>query len=97
MKIKDHGREFKVLIVPKTIQKYLLYESHNGLDHNGTTRLYQFLKRQYYWKGLKESAQNLSGFVHNVKQQILQTPNYVQLYLEIYQTPTDFITVNWPI
>ena len=41
---KDHDKEFTTLIVPKSLQKYVLYESHTGLGHNGTTRLYQFLK-----------------------------------------------------
>ena len=35
----------------------MLYESHNTLGHNGTTSLYQFVKRQYYWKDFKESVQ----------------------------------------
>ena len=58
-KIKDHRKEFGVLIVPNTFQKYILCESHNSPGHNGTTRVYQFLKRQYYWKGLKESVQKI--------------------------------------
>ena len=50
--------EFRALIVPKTTLKYVLYGSHNSLCHNGTTRLYKFLKRQYYWKTLKDSVKN---------------------------------------
>ena len=47
-KIKDHEKEFRALILPKTIQIYVLYKSHNSLGYNGNTRLYLFLKRQYY-------------------------------------------------
>ena len=32
-----------------------------------TVQLYQFLKRQYYWKGLKGSVQGLLGTVCNIK------------------------------
>ena len=98
MKIKDHGRDFKALIVPKTIQNYLLYESHNGLDHNGTTRLYQFLKRQYYWKGLKESAQK---FVRNCPQCETNFANTKLCATLSRNTPNPnrfyFSRLNWPI
>ena len=36
-KVKDHRKEFKALIVPKVLQKYVLYESHNSLGHNCAT------------------------------------------------------------
>ena len=38
-KTKDQGKEFRALIVPMTIQKYVFYDSHNSLGHNSTTRL----------------------------------------------------------
>ena len=30
-KVKDHGKEFQALIVPKALQMYVLYDSHNSL------------------------------------------------------------------
>ena len=45
---KDHGKEFSELLVPRPLQKYVLYKSQTSFRHNDTTRLYQFLKRQYY-------------------------------------------------
>ena len=52
-KLEKCGKEFSALIVPKTIKKYVLHESHNKVGHNGTAKLYQFLKRSHYWKDLK--------------------------------------------
>ena len=46
-KVQDHGNEFKVLIVSKILQNYVLFESHSIVGHNGTTESYQFLKRPY--------------------------------------------------
>ena len=43
---------FHAIIVPYTLQPYILYESHNALEHNGSSRLYHFIKRQHYWKKL---------------------------------------------
>ena len=39
-------KKSNALIGPKALHKYVLYESHTGLGHNGTNRLYQLLKRQ---------------------------------------------------
>ena len=35
-----------------SIQKYVSYENNTGLEHNGTTRLYQLPRKQYYLKSL---------------------------------------------
>ena len=58
-KVKDHEQEVTVLILPKTLQKYVLYQSHTSLGHNCKTRLHQFLKRQYYWKDSKSQHSSL--------------------------------------
>ena len=42
--VQDHGKELMVLIVPMTLQKYVLYESHSSLGHSGTTLLYNISK-----------------------------------------------------
>ena len=96
-KIKDHGKEFIVLIIPETIQIYMHYEIlfyHIILGYNGTTRLHQFLKRQYYWKGLKTSVQKYVRHCQKCQNTNLHTPNYVQLYLKIPQTLMDFISID---
>ena len=72
----------------------MLDESHNSLCYNGTTRLYQFLKRQYYWKGLKESVQNFSYIVHNVKQPIYKHQIMCNFYLKILQSLMDFLSID---
>ena len=37
MKTRDHDKELTALVVPKPLQKYVLYKSHTSLGHNGTT------------------------------------------------------------
>ena len=81
-KMKDIGKEFRALIVPKTTHKYILYESHNSLGHNGITRLHKLLKMQYDWKGLKESMQRYVRHCPQCQTTNLQT-TYVQLHFEI--------------
>ena len=33
-----------------------LYESHNVLGHNGSTSLYNFIEKHYYWRKLHQHS-----------------------------------------
>ena len=48
-KIKDGPNIFHAVMLSQTLQPYIPYESHNALGHNGLTRLYNFIKKHYYW------------------------------------------------
>ena len=47
-KIRDGPKTFQPIMVPNTLQPYILYECHNALGHNGSTRLYHSIRRHYY-------------------------------------------------
>ena len=49
-KIKDGQNIFHAIMVPQMLQPYILYEIHNPLGHNCLKRLYNFIKRHYYWR-----------------------------------------------
>ena len=51
-KIRDGPNSFHASMVPKTLQPYIFYECHNALKHYGSTRLHNFLRRNYYWEKL---------------------------------------------
>ena len=51
-KKRDGPNIFHTIMVPNTLQPYILYESHNALGHNGSTRLHNFIRGHYYWKKL---------------------------------------------
>ena len=42
------------ILVPSTMQPYILYECHSALELNGSTRLYHFIARNYFWEKLHE-------------------------------------------
>ena len=42
-KIKDGSNIFHAIMVPQTLQPYILYESHNALRHNCSARLYNII------------------------------------------------------
>ena len=66
-------------------------ESPHSLGQNGNTKLCQFLKMQYYWKGLKESGQKFDRHCLQCQTSNLQTPNYVQPHP---QTAMDLISMG---
>ena len=37
--VEDHDEMFDTLVLPKTLQKYILHESHSSLEHIGSSRL----------------------------------------------------------
>ena len=50
--VREDDKLFHALIVPIVFSKYVLYQAHDALGHNGTAWTYQCLKWLYYWKGL---------------------------------------------
>ena len=64
-KIRDEPNIFHAIIVPNTLQSYILYECHNALGHNGSTRLYHFIRRHYYWKYYINIITNMCAHVQN--------------------------------
>ena len=53
---------FKVVLIPQSLRKVILNESHNLLGHPGAVKLYMFLRKRYYWKNLKAQC---TADVHN--------------------------------
>ena len=43
-KVWEGSNIFHAIMIPQKLQTYILYESHNALGHNGSTRLYKYNK-----------------------------------------------------
>ena len=50
----EDGRTFKCILVPQVLQESLLILAHDYSGHNGARRVYNCLKRQYYWPGIRK-------------------------------------------
>ena len=79
-------------MVSQNLQSYILYKSHNALGHKGSTKLYNFIKRFYYWKKLCQDCNKYIRSCIECKQVILKEPQYVNLHLPILQFPVSFIS-----
>ena len=51
--VYDNKQHFKTTVAPRPIVRTLLRLGHDELGHNGSTRTYALLRRNYYWKGMK--------------------------------------------
>ena len=54
--VTDGNNTYETVVLPRALIAQVLKMAHDDLGHNGTLRTYMFLKRLYYWKGLKPSV-----------------------------------------
>ena len=52
--LMDSGKQFLALVIPKSWKYTVLVEACDKLGHQGNSCTYCLIKRQYYWKGMKE-------------------------------------------
>ena len=48
------------LEIPEILQEALRTQLHKDLGHLGIQRTYKLIRRQYHWKGLYKSVEDLS-------------------------------------
>ena len=49
----EDGRTFKCILVPQVLQDFMIILAHDYSGHNSSRRIYNCLKRQYYWPGIR--------------------------------------------
>ena len=45
----ENGKEYKAMVIPKTLIKTILQEMHDYFSHFGIGKTYSLIKRFYYW------------------------------------------------
>ena len=55
-KVINFNCTFSVIVIPQIRIKYLLLASHDSPGHVGATKLYHFLKRLYYFQGMRRKV-----------------------------------------
>ena len=78
---------FHTIMVPNTLQPYILYESHNALGHTGSTRLYTSIRKHYYWKKLYQHCNKYIQPCPECQPVTLKEPQYINLHLHTPQIP----------
>lgn len=92
--VYENDETFEVTVVPKVLTGYILHQAHDTLGHNGTLRLYHFVKRMYYWKGLRTMVDKHVKHCLKCRQLNLRPQKYAQLHLEIPCMPMHMISMD---
>ena len=93
-RIRDGSNIFHTIMVPRILQPYILYESSNALGQIGSTRLYYFIRRHYYWKKLHQNYNKCVHACPEWQQVTLKEAQYKYLPLPIPQFPMSFISID---
>ena len=92
--MRDEPNVFHAILVPNTLQPYILYESHKAQGHNGSTRLYDFIRKHYYWKKLHQHSNKYIWSCPDCQQIALKEPHYINLHLPVPQFTMSFISMD---
>ena len=93
-KVINFNSTFLAIVIPQILIKYLLHASHDSLGHVETTKLYHFLKRLYYFQGMRRKIHQYVRSCHKCQIMNLQKPHFIDLHQDTAQTPQDHITID---
>ena len=82
------------VVVPQIHIKYLLHTSHDSLGHIGAMKLYHFLKRHYYFQGMRKKIHQYVRSCQKCQIMNLQKPHFINLHQDIAQTPWDHTSID---
>ena len=82
-------------VIPQILTKCLLHASHNSLGYTGATKLYHFMKRLYYFQGMRKKIQQYVRSCNKCQIINLQKPHFINLHQVIAQMPHDHISIDY--
>ena len=71
-----------------------LYQSHNALGHNDSTRLYNFTKGHNYWRKWHQHCYKYVRSCPDIQQMALKGSYYVDLHHLTPSFPMSFISMD---
>ena len=89
-----YNSTFSAVVVPQILIKYLLHASHSSLGHTEAIKLYHFIKRLYYFQGMRKKIYQYIRSCHKCQIMNLQKPHFINLHQDIAQTPQDHISID---
>ena len=92
--VMDSGKQFLSLIIPKSWKNTVLVEAHDKLGHQGNSRPYCLIKRQYYWKGINKDIRKYIVNCILCQREKAQVQHYPLHMTEIPDRPFNKITID---
>ena len=84
----------KAMVGPKMLWQFVLTTMHDLLGHNGTMRLYNYIRQFYFWQELKQDCTNHVHKCKDCQQVSLKTQDYVYSNLRVPNVPMGYITMD---
>ena len=93
--ILEGDNTYETIVVPRALTAQILRMAHDELEHNGTHRTYNILKRLYYWKGIKPSVEKHIKMCYQCQGRNKQIVKYATLHFDVATFPMQFISTDW--
>ena len=92
--VTDNKQRFEVVVLPESLILPALKMTHDDMGHKGSARTYMTLRRQYYWKGLKNCVYKHVKQCHTCLQHNKQAVKYTKLHFTSPPSPMKFISMD---
>ena len=92
--IEDNKQRFEVIVVLRNLACIVLKLAHDDLGHNGSTRTYMIIRRNYYWKGLRPDVLRYVKRCAICRKHNSASPKYNQGTFHAPGAPMDFISMD---
>ena len=92
--VTDNKQRFETRVVPQSCSQRLMQLAHDELGHNGSSRTYMLLQRNYFWKGMKPQVVKYVKNCTKCQQCNAQIVKYHQGHFSVPKAPMDFISMD---
>ena len=86
-KTKVRDQIFDTVVVPGKLQQHILHAAHENLGHMGINKTYSFLRKKYYWLGMKKHITHHIRSCEQCSKENLRPPPYIPGTLKVVNQP----------
>ena len=93
-RVPDGRNKCHAIFVPKDLRPYVLFELHNCFGHPGSTKLYNYMQRFYYWPKMSQDCAKHVRSCEQCQQVNLKPHKFLQLSTAVPQAPMEMIAMD---
>ena len=92
--VMDSGKQFLVLVIPKSWKYTVLVEAHDKLGHQGNSCSYCLIRKQYCWKGMNKDIRKYIANCILCQREKAKIQHYPLQMMEILDKPFNEIAID---
>ena len=81
--MREDSQTYEAMVVPSKLLQLVLTMTHDLLGHNGTMRLYNYIRQFYFWQILKQGCTKHVCKGKDCQQVFLKSQHYVDSNLRV--------------